>query len=333
MLPTTISSWALVIWRALAAQGVDADALFRRAGLDPATLKDSNARYPVSAMTRLWHTAVAATDDPCFGLTAAQHWHPTSLHALGFAWLASHTLRESLERAVRYGRIVSNATQLALVVREGEARLVFTRPHPTTVVADTAVHAGLALMVNLARASCGADFHPHRVWLRQARSACAPRLRAFFHAPVEYDARENALGFAASALNRPLATANAALAEANDRVAAQYLARFDRQDVAARLRAHLLESLPSGAVSEATAARALQLSRRSLQRKLHEAGTSFTRLLEATRRELALQYLKDSSVSVSEVAYLLGFSEVANFTRAFRRWEGVAPRAYRQALA
>jgi len=333
MQASTISSWALVIARALTAQGIDSHALFRQNGLDPATLKDSNARYPVSSMTRLWQAAVAASGDPCFGLTAADHWHPTSLHALGYAWLASHTLREAFERAVRYGRLVSNATQLALVERGEEAQLVFMRPHADTVTADAASQAALALIVHLTRASCGSDFHPRRVCLRQAKPACAPRLRAFFHAPVEFQSRDDALVFATSALPAPLATANAALAQANDRVAVQYLARFDRQDVTARLRAHLLESLPSGAVSEAAAAQSLRLSRRSLQRRLQDAGTSFTQLLEATRRELALQYLKDSSVSVSEVAYLLGFSEVANFTRAFRRWQGVAPREYRQSLA
>lgn len=332
MQPSTISSWALIIVRALTAQGIDTQALFREVGFDPAKLKDPNARYPLSMMTRLWHAATVASGDPCFGLTVASYWQPTTLHALGYAWFASRTLGDAIQRVVRYGRLVSTAAQLALVVREEEARLVVVRPSTSPVVADAAVLAAIALAIRLARASFGPDLRPQRVYLRQQQPACASRLRAFFCAPVEYQAHDDAIAFSASALEAPLTTANAALAEANDRVAAQYLARFDRQDVTARLRAYLLETMPSGAVNETAAAEALHLSRRSMQRKLHDAGTSFTKVLETTRQELALQYLKDASVTVGEVAYLLGFSEVSNFTRAFRRWHGIAPRSYRQSF-
>lgn len=324
-----------MIARALTAHGVDSDEIFRRVDLDPAVMKDPNARYPVSAMTRLWRAATVESGDPCFGLAAVEHWQPTSLHALGFAWLASSTLREAIERLVRYGRMVSNATQAALVVGKNEARIVMTRTHANLVIDDAAVQATLALIVHLARMSCGPGFHPRGVYMRQLQPPpeCVSRLQKFFNAPLAFNARDDALVIDAAELDKPLTTANIALAQANDRVAAQYLARFDRQDVEARLRAFLLETLPSGAVSEVIAAQRLQMSRRSLQRKLHSAGTSFTLLLEATRRELALQYLHDSSVSVSEVAYLLGFAEAANFTRAFRRWHGMAPREYRQSLA
>jgi AraC-like DNA-binding protein len=79
-------------------------------------------------------------------------------------------------------------------------------------------------------------------------------------------------------------------------------------------------------MTEATMARALNLSQRSLQRKLSERGTTFRQVVDDTRKQLAEQYLKDSMLSVSEIAYLLGFAEVSSFSRAFRRWTGQAPR-------
>ena len=74
------------------------------------------------------------------------------------------------------------------------------------------------------------------------------------------------------------------------------------------------------------------MSLRSLQRKLLEEGTSYTRLLEETRRDLAKNYVENSTLSLNEIAYLLGFSEQANFTRAFRRWYATSPSAYRGTL-
>jgi AraC-like DNA-binding protein len=97
-----------------------------------------------------------------------------------------------------------------------------------------------------------------------------------------------------------------------------------------QVKAKLTEMLPSGRVGARQVAEALHVSVRSLQRKLADKGTSFAQLLEDTRRELARQYVSNSRLSVGEITYLLGFSDPANFTRAFRRWTGQSPSAFRQ---
>ena len=116
---------------------------------------------------------------------------------------------------------------------------------------------------------------------------------------------------------------------ANERVITKYLAQFERGSVKLQVEAKLLEQLPSGHTSQESIAKALHLSSRSLQRKLKEEGTTYKQLLEDTRRELAAQYVKESELSVGEITFLLGFSEPANFSRAFKRWTGVSPSAYR----
>jgi AraC-like DNA-binding protein len=95
------------------------------------------------------------------------------------------------------------------------------------------------------------------------------------------------------------------------------------------VRVRLLDSLSSGEVEETEAARALNMSRRTLQRRLAEEGTSFTEVLDETRRQVALRYVGNSRMPLKEVCYLVGFSEPSNFTRAFRRWTGKAPSDYR----
>ena len=113
--PSTLASWALLIQRSLAARGIDADALFRQAKMDPAQLRDPNARYPVGAMQRLWVLAAEATQDRCFGLEVGQAWHLTTFHALGYSAVASASLREALGYLVRYSRVDTTGARFDLV--------------------------------------------------------------------------------------------------------------------------------------------------------------------------------------------------------------------------
>jgi AraC-like DNA-binding protein len=125
--------------------------------------------------------------------------------------------------------------------------------------------------------------------------------------------------------SRALPTGNPEVAAATERVALDYLARLDRNDTVTQVRQRIRERLPSGVPSQAEVARALALSPRTLARRLEEAQTSFTALLDETRRSLAEQYLQRTDFSVAEVAYLVGFAESSSFNRAFRRWTGRAP--------
>ena len=331
MPPTTISSWALLIAKALDAYGCRSNELFEQAGLDPRALRDPNARYPIRSMKRLWALSVAQTQDPCFGLAVSRFWHPTTFHALGYAWFASASLMEALLRLVRYFRVVSTGGALDLEDLSEEVRCVLR----TTVkyeVLDEVSDAALATLVIMCRMSKGPDFSPSRVEMRRPKPACSEEFSRVFRAPIHYSAAENALYFDGKTLHDSLPTANAELARANDQIVTDYLAQLDRSDIAMRVKAKLLEYLPSGYVSEETVAEALHISLRTLQRKLSEAGTTYKQLLDETRRALAAQYIKNSALSLSDITYLLGFSEPSNFSRAFKRWMGTSPSEYRSSF-
>jgi AraC-like DNA-binding protein len=95
------------------------------------------------------------------------------------------------------------------------------------------------------------------------------------------------------------------------------------------VRARVLEQLPRGGASGSTVAKTLDMSLRSLQRKLSAEGTSFKEILDETRHELAARYIEESDLPMREITSLLGFADPSNFTRAFRRWEGMPPDRYR----
>jgi len=331
---TTISSWALIVAKTLDDYGVDSTAIFKQAGLNPAHLHDPNARYSFTGMTHLWELAVEVTSDPCFGLSTVKNWHPTTLHALGFAWLASHTLKDALLRTERYVRIVSNAASVSLVeTTDGYVfRLEPVVQHVKNQHSYSATDAGMATILYMCRLSCHHDLAPLRLELARPAPACSRRFSEFFKTNILYNSKYNQFLFDKYHLEKILPTSNAELARSNEKIVRDYLAKMDRSDVVMQVKTKLTGNLTSGNVTESQMAELLHMSPRSLQRKLEEKNQRYRNLLDETRQELAVQYLRDSSLSIGEVTYLLGFSETSNFTRAFKRWTGYSPKQYRTTI-
>ncbi len=331
--PSVLGSLALMLMQALDARGFDGRALAVRAGIDPAMLEDPNHRYPIAATTRLWGLAVEATGDPCFGLWASRFINPTTFHALGFAVFASRTLRDAFERFARHSRLVSDVAEIQLR-RVGEleqVRFVLLKGQPRP--ADEAIDATLCLLVSTVRMLSGGKLNPVAVRLERPEPSPSEPFRKLFRAPVLFGQPESVLEFAASDLDERLPAGNAELARQNDELVARYLARIEREHVSSRLRSWLVEQLAGGEPTEEAAARVLGMSLRNLQRRLQEEGTTYRKALNSTREEIARTYLEGRRTSVTEIAFLLGFSDSNSFSRAFRRWTGQSPRAYCQRRA
>lgn len=327
---TALASWTRAIRKALLGAGLDADRLLLEAGIAVARLADPDARVPVAQTTRLWKLAVAASGDPAFGLRVAREVQPTTFHALGYALAASATLGEAFARAERYCRIVTDAGELALRREGEESHLLLRSAEGESAPAEEATDAFAALQVRTARGLSGRSVAPLRVQLRRAAPVDAAPYQRAFHAPVQFAAADNRLVFASADFARPLEGGNPELARLNESLAAQQLARLDGADLPARLRALLIARLPDGEPTAADLAAALHLSLRSLQRKLAERELRYETLLDDTRRELAQGHLREARLSLIEVAFLLGFSDASSFSRAFRRWTGQTPSAWRE---
>lgn len=331
MKPTAISSWVLLIAKALEDSGQCSRTIFERAGLDYSLLSDPNARYPVELTTRLWKISAEVTGNPCFGIKAASFWHPTTIHALGYSWMASESLYDALTRAVRYFRIVSSGAGAYLVETDDEVQFVF-KSRSKSKLADEAVDAGIALIVVMCRTSYGDNFNPLRIDMTREVLPCAQSYVDYFKAPVNFSMPTDILYFDKAQVYEKLPTGNAELARANDQIITEYLAHFDRNNTSLRVKIKLVERMPSGQVTEESIAKTLNMSVRTLQRKLKEEGGSYKEILDETREELAAQYMKNSRRSINEITYLLGFSEPSNFSRAFKRWTGRSPTRFRDEL-
>jgi len=301
-----------------------------QAGLDLAALDDANARYAVTTTARLWRLAVETTGDPSCGLFISQFARETNFHALGYSVVASRSLKDAFERMVRYSRIVSDSVQFRLEEERTLYRLVIEIPAGVVRPADEAIDAIASLIVRLARwLHDDRSLNPLAVALERPRPSPAEPFSAFFRVPVGFAAPTNYLEFAKAAVDGPLPSGNAELAQHNDAVVRSYLERVTDDRITSRVQAIVAERLPNGRPTQAAVARQLGMSLRSLQRRLEEERTSFKEILSATRRDLACSYVREANCSVTEVAFLLGFMDTSSFCRAFKRWTGLAPSRYR----
>jgi AraC-like DNA-binding protein len=331
-LPSVLSSWTRVIVDALEAEGMAADDVLAAAGVSRETLKDPNARLPMTASARLWHAAAVKVGDPAFGLRASRHVKQTTFHALGYAVFASATLRDALHRLVRYSHLVSDGAELLLEERPDAVRLVFAPEPGAPSPSVEALDAVMSLIVRTCRGLTDRSFSLHLVEQRRPEPADTYPYRRFFRCEIAFGAPMNALTLGSEALDRPLSTSNPDLAMHNDHLVRRYLAEMRQGSILDRVRAVLAERL-SGDASPAAVAAALGTSVRSLQRRLRDQGFSYVSILNETRRQLGTAYLLEERYSVTQIAFQLGFDDASAFARAFRRWTGLSPSEYRARAA
>ena len=329
--PTTIAGPARLMGETLKTNySQDPMPVYLAAGIDPSRLDVSGARYPYSAMQRLWQACVDTTGDPCFGLVAGKKIRPTTFHALGFSWIASRTLLESLQRFVRYSKLLSTAPALINLQKEGELWMLEDHAlqegkrdaHPA------ALDAFFMAVVSLCRQASDAHFCPAELRLCHPDYGQPERYIEAFNAPVLFNRKYDRILFHDQDLEKQLPGDNLELALANDRIAEDYIAALDPNDISTEVRKILIELLPSGEANQQQIAQHMNRSLSTLQRQLSTEGTSYKIIREQTRQELAEQYVREGRYSLSQVAYLLGFSDQSNFSRAFRRWTGHSPGNY-----
>ena len=333
---TTIAAAARLIGETLRIQyAIDPEPIFRKAGISTEKLAVSGARYPWMAMQRLWLAAAEAAGDPCFGLSVGRNIRPTTFHALGFSWIASHTLLESLQRLVRYSRLITTAPLNLSLSTDQNTWILHTtiRQEGLPGANQIAIDAFVMATIGLCRQTTNEHFCPNAVYFCHHDhdfDHIDTYIQAF-GAPVFFAEPDARIVFDKATLEAALPGDNLELALANDRIAEDYIEALDPSTVSTAVRKLLIELLPTGDANQDAIARQMNRSLSTLQRQLSAEGTNYKDIREHTRRDLAEQYVREGRYSLSQIAYLLGFSDQSNFSRAFRRWTGLSPGAYAKA--
>ena len=328
--PTVLASWTATVVRALSARGVDGEALAREAGIDPAVFEIDGARIPLATTTRLWHLAVEATGDPCIGLDVARHARPGTFHGLSVGVVSSPRFREALERVVRFAAVVCSPSGRAGLA-EVDGRLVYeTRwPPGAAVPSHESMEAILACVVRAGRFLMGRDLSPVSVELLRPERPDRSRFETFFGCEVTYGADRYALAFPRDVTDAVLPSGCDEVARTADHVVGAYLERVDPgAEITGQVRHVVAALLGDGEVTSAAVAARLALSSRTMQRRLHDEGTTFRDVVADVRMALARQAIATGDAPVRLLADRLGFSDATAFRRAFKRSTGMTPSEY-----
>ncbi|MFK7733374.1 MAG: AraC family transcriptional regulator [Pseudomonadales bacterium] len=329
---STIGPLGWLIAQTLEAEGIDPAPLFDRAGVDLNTLRDPSVRMPSEVFHLLLEQVELASNDPVFGLTMAKFIHPTTFYSLGIAMYCSETLGGFLDRLAKYYRLVTTNDEMVVDVQDDCYRLraVHVNPVEFSPVREDGI---ASIVVKIIRVALHDHYEPKEVALRRSHPGEeAGEYERFFGCKVTFDAPYTEILLPVEDVARKLPSANPVLSEMYEQLTVEYLKKIDRIDFPARVRKELVWLLPSGVSSKEQVASALNMSTRTLYNKLEQSGTTFREVLDDTRHTLADQYFRQE-LPIYEIAYLIGFSDTANFSRAFKKWTGVSPNDYRQQIS
>lgn len=328
---------------ALRAEGVPARAALAGSGLAPAALADAATRVSVRQLLVVHGNAQRLAPDPGLALRTGLRMRITHFGLYGYALLASASARQAIDFALRYRALASPLIGLSFEHDRTAGDAVW-RLHDALGLGDGAlwrfvVELQLGTQLALHRDLLGTPLAPRRIRLRHAAPAHAALYRTLLGARVDFGAPVDELRFDAAWLDHPLAFASPTTAALARQTCDQLLAELEHAhgsagdaSVAGRVAALLLGA-PGRFPDAAEVAASLNVHERTLRRRLQAEGRSFQSLRDEVRRQLALDYLRDTRMSTEDIAAALGFGDAANFRHAFKRWTGASPGSVRRQRA
>ena len=332
MQPTTLASMELVLWNILEEYNEDPLPIFTKLQLDPALMYHSGGRYPIAKVKELWTEAKKVIKDPCFGLIAAEKWHPSNFGTLGYALLMSTSLRDTLLRLIRFKRVVTDEPIANGVLTEKRGNLVYTLTYKSKEDLHLPAREDslLAWLLSMLRVNFQKPFTPLSVHFTHSKPNCAAKFYQLFQCPVFFDSPFTKLEISLEDADKILPSSNKEMVAFNDQAMTKYLEAKVDAPLVTKVKKIIVEHLPSGDATVERTASDLFMSKRKLQRLLQDEGTSFFNLINETRKDIAKQYVKDKEMDLTEITFLLGFAEQSTFSRSFKRWTGQSPSVFRK---
>jgi AraC-like DNA-binding protein len=309
--------------------GIDPEPVVRAAGLDPRQFEDENSVVPHDAVGRLYALSVARTRCFHFGLLVGQQATIRSLGISGLLMLHSTTVGDALRSLVAHFSTQNRSAIVALGVRGDIAIFSYAVYQPNSESTDQIADVAIACVTNALRALLGSEWNPVEVLLPRKSPVDAASFRRHFRAPVRFNQEMAAIVLSARDLERPISNADPVVrALLQQRVLK--LKGNGRSELVDEVRRLLRRQLMRERCSAQEVARMLAMHRRTLNRRLNGSGKTYRAISDEVHFEMARQLLQDTQIPLCQISAALGFSEASAFTRAFRRWSGCAPSAWRK---
>lgn len=288
-------------------------------------------RIPIEVWYELLATLQEAAASPCVGLEVARLVQPRHVGTLGHLTVHSDNIMQALTRYCRFQGLLHNVIAFNLIVEGDELvmRWFGHEQNPAPLVSDELFLGGIVTLVRTHGVPQG--INPTGVTFPQPEPPGSDAHRQYFQCPVHFGASALSLRWPLSMLDRLNSRRNEVLVEQLEQHAEQILSSMQAQDpLLPQLRHHILHCLHDGEPDFATVARRMGVGERTLYRQMQERGIRFKAELNQIRFDMARQYLADRTLSLMEIALLLGYTDQSVFTRAFRSWSGMTPQQYRK---
>lgn len=332
---STFTGWMIPISKAMDEHNIDIAAALEECQISSEMMTNQESRMATDKFSHLVEYCNKKLDRHDFSILMAEQFHPGMFHALGYAMMSSNTLKEALDRFAHYKRVLSNTCNL--VNHEHNNQFIFEMKIFTyestnrLILSQLTVETFLATVMRFSRELVGIDFSPEKVCFSYPKpNYDVTYLTNFFNCEIEFNSESTLIAFNLAQTQKQLLCGNPLITHSHEKILDEFMARIDRNDLVHVIKNKIFELLPLGAPSQTQIAEYLGMSYRHLQNKLFDLGTNYKELLDNTRKKLALDYIVQQHISLSEISYLVGFSSVGNFNRAFKRWTNHTPGEYRQ---
>jgi AraC-like DNA-binding protein len=333
-LPSATGGIARLAYAQARAAGVALEPLLKKAGLTHHQIEDRRVRLKVRDQIRFLNVAASTLEDDYLGFHLAQLPDLRETGLLYYVLASSDTLIDALQRAARFSSIVNDGISLKCVdgTHVGlSLRYVGVSRHPDRHQIEFWVTA----IVRMCRQLTGLRLRPSRVRLTHIRERPSTELFEFFGDDIEFGASADEIAFATNIRDLPVVSADPYLNELLVEYCEEALSRrqVSRRSFQSSVENAIVPLLPHGRARAGSVARQLGVSQRTFARRLSVEGLTFSNLLENLRADLADRHLADEGLSISQIAWLLGYQEVGAFSHAYKRWTGTTPRAARASRA
>jgi len=312
----------------------DIDTIFGNAGIAPEMAGSTTLKLRLSDFCTLFEEASKRTSYDNFGLWFGNQFQPRDLGLWGYAAISAPTLGAALENLVGLFRYHQESSVMRFVTgTDGFVRIEYQIVAPEIVERRQDAELSLGMFLNVLRECCGAGWSPDEVHFEHPRPPDFQDHERAFGAPVYFAQQTNALLFKPDILERRMPGCDLTLMTMM-RTCLEQLSQIDNapRSLFDSIHSAIRNRLPQGCPTFETVSEDLRVTPTAMHRALAQKGIPFKDLIETTRRDLAMSYLRQRHLPISEIALLLGYSELSAFSRAVRRWTGVSPTQVRRSL-
>lgn len=322
-----------VLLKVLGGMSIDLASVTEGSHLSTEDLEREETRVSFQQALLLIGNALRLSPDPGLGLSVAKQINITDWGMFGYAVASCGSMSEALRIGLRYSGAATRLTENSVHITDTTIALQSDTLYPVGDLLPFFIEEDFGGIINILYRTLGQSFRPQEVQLSYVAPSYAERYKQHFQCPVRFGCPANQIVWDVSVSNNPLPAHNPAAAKLAIKMCEELIReQASDHDLVEQVRCRLLQT-PGEFASIGVIAEELGMSESTLRRSLKALGASYQSVLDGVREKMAIQYLMTSNLLLEDIAYLVGFSDVSNFRKAFKKWTGRPPLSYRKKVS